>query len=348
VFLTWEWMDVWCRVQRRNRTPYIVTARLDGRLAGLAPLVTVPRRLGPWRLQTLEFMGGGVGADHLTFLAVRERGDLLSAAVRFLADQRTQWDLLDLARIDEGLARRFIAEFSDDDRFRLVVAPSDISPVLSLPESWHALAAALKSDLPAKIDYYHRRLAREIANVRFHRVEDDATFDLAWGDLVRLHTRRWRERGLRGAFADETFERFHRQFARRALQRGWLRLYRLEVDGHGVAVLYCLQMRERVSYVQGGFDPAMGRYSVGTLLVAHAIREAIEEHAREFDFLRGAEPYKMRWATSVRQDYHLRLIPKRHRSIMALAWLQQSARVRGRLKAVMNVAGSRLRSAPKH
>ena len=50
------------------------------------------------------------------------------------------------------------------------------------------------------------------------------------------------------------------------------------------------------SYYQAGRDPALEREAVGFVLLAHTIREAIEEGTREYRFGRGAEPFKLRFA----------------------------------------------------
>ena len=61
------------------------------------------------------------------------------------------------------------------------------------------------------------------------------------------------------------------------------------------AVLYCFAFRDRTCYYQGGFEPTLGKLSLGTVLTSHAIRAAVDEGRSEFDFLRGEEPYKDRW-----------------------------------------------------
>ena len=57
-------------------------------------------------------------------------------------------------------------------------------------------------------------------------------------------------------------------------------------------MLYCFNHGGKGYYYQGGFEPQLARYSPGTVLTAHAIRDAIDRGASEFDFLRGDEPYK--------------------------------------------------------
>ena len=41
-----------------------------------------------------------------------------------------------------------------------------------------------------------------------------------------------------------------------------------------------------------GYDPEMSFYSVGLLMNAICLKDAIEQGAVYFDFLRGSEPYK--------------------------------------------------------
>jgi CelD/BcsL family acetyltransferase involved in cellulose biosynthesis len=48
------------------------------------------------------------------------------------------------------------------------------------------------------------------------------------------------------------------------------------------------------------FDPLFEDLSPGTLIIAHAIEEALREGAVRFDFLRGREPYKYLWGTQDR------------------------------------------------
>ena len=51
----------------------------------------------------------------------------------------------------------------------------------------------------------------------------------------------------------------------------------------------------RAYYYIGGFDPSRARLSPGTIMIGHAIEEAIGAGARTFDFLRGREAYKYAW-----------------------------------------------------
>jgi CelD/BcsL family acetyltransferase involved in cellulose biosynthesis len=88
-----------------------------------------------------------------------------------------------------------------------------------------------------------------------------------------------------------------------------LRLYGLRLGGAAVAALYAMQAHGRAYYYAGGFDPALGALSPGTMAVGHAIEEAVREGCREFDFLRGREGYKYRWGAEDRPTYRRCLWP---------------------------------------
>lgn len=88
---------------------------------------------------------------------------------------------------------------------------------------------------------------------------------------------------------------FHYRFAQEAVNTGLLRLGVIEQGGQILGVIYAMAVNQTVFFYQSGFDPDAKSLSPGSVLVAHTIREAIEGGAQHFDFLRGPEPYKLRW-----------------------------------------------------
>jgi hypothetical protein len=82
--------------------------------------------------------------------------------------------------------------------------------------------------------------------------------------LMRLHAARWGA----GAF-EGTAGAFHRDFAHRALDAGWLRLWLMEVDGRPVAAWYGFRFGGVDAFYQSGRDQSWDRYSVGSQLLVH-------------------------------------------------------------------------------
>ena len=88
----------------------------------------------------------------------------------------------------------------------------------------------------------------------------------------------------------------HHEFARAALDHGWLRLWLLELDGRPLAAWYGLRFADAEWFYQSGRDPAADTEHVGFVLLAHTIRAAIQDGVGDYPLLRGDEEYKSRFA----------------------------------------------------
>ena len=100
---------------------------------------------------------------------------------------------------------------------------------------------------------------------------------------------------------------FHHAMTQVALERQWLRLYVLKLDGAPVAALYGFLYQGVFYFYQSGYDPRYRKHSVGLLTMGLAIKSAIDEGAEQYDMLHGDESYKFHWAKDVRELEHLEL-----------------------------------------
>jgi CelD/BcsL family acetyltransferase involved in cellulose biosynthesis len=178
---------------------------------------------------------------------------------------------------------------------------------------WDQYLAGRSRGLRSQLGRKQRSLRREheVGFRRTRRVEE-VPADLQ--TLFSLHDARWAERPGNSALADPAIRAFHLEFASAAIERGWLRLYLMEVDETPIAALYGWLIGGRWSYYQAGFDPAWSRHSPGFLLLTETIREAIEEGASEYDMLLGDEAFKRRFATSSRAARTVLLAPRGHQA----------------------------------
>jgi CelD/BcsL family acetyltransferase involved in cellulose biosynthesis len=105
-------------------------------------------------------------------------------------------------------------------------------------------------------------------------------------------------------------------FAAAALERGWLRLWLLEVDGEPIAAWYGWRLGGRYAYYNSGFDPERSQLRPGLVLLAGVIRAALEEGAEEFDFLLGDESYKFRFAEDSRTVHNVTVARAWHPALL--------------------------------
>lgn len=156
--------------------------------------------------------------------------------------------------------------------------------------------------------YYRRRLARtdpftiEQATL--------ATFDSSFSALERLHEEQWQQRGGHGVLSTARDRRFHREVARRFLACKLLHLYELRTRNHLIGVFYGFAHNNRTYFYLSGFDPAYAKFSIGTILIGHAVEQTFAQGFQEFDFQRGQESHKYKWGA--RDEFtFLKLISKR-------------------------------------
>jgi CelD/BcsL family acetyltransferase involved in cellulose biosynthesis len=287
LFATPEWNRVWWSHFGQNRTLHLVGARVDGRLAALAPLCTRTVlggiRIRQW-LGSEEADRGGLllapGAESLA-------GDLLRRA---LGDPG--WDLADLWCVPAGDAT--------GSAWRTIVEGGGLhhhhesllcqNPVLDLrTDEW--TEGVRREQLGRK----RRALGRQ-GEVRVTFPKDADAVEAALTDLQTLHAKRWREAGEISRLTLPGYWAWVRGIAREASDRGWLYLPRLEADGRLVATGLFVLYRRRLFQWINGHALEFHRHSP-FLLLQHAVIEHLRtgDVADVLDFGRGDEWYKSRW-----------------------------------------------------
>jgi CelD/BcsL family acetyltransferase involved in cellulose biosynthesis len=99
--------------------------------------------------------------------------------------------------------------------------------------------------------------------------------------------------------------RFHLETAERFAARGMLRLHALQCGGRMLAMRYGFRRGDRCFDCLSAFDRSQARSGPDVLLMAETVRQAIEEGAREIDFLCGPEDLKYRWGARERVNRRL-------------------------------------------
>lgn len=326
IYQTWEWNDAWWKHFRAGKRLYLLQARRNGRLIGIAPFYVSRHYNMPLRRLALLSTGS---ADYLDVIATDERAyDVCGAFLRYL-DRTGGFDLADLQQLSPDSLLRIHAgtlETAPELSRHAAVVAQEPCPFLPLPPSWQEFSGRLGKKMRSNIGYYDRLLTRTFEDVST-RLAGPEEIEEGLSALFALHQRRWNARFLPGVLGGGATQAFHRLAAERFSGRGWLKLHLTTIGGRPVAALYCFVYRRRYYYYLGGFDPDLARYSLGTVLTARAIEDAIDEGCELFDFLRGAEPYKYRWLPEERTNARLLLFhpnSARSRAMLALTRLERS------------------------
>jgi len=304
-FLSWEWQYTWWRTFGQRRAVWILEARdSGGRLAGLLALtarssLAAPRR---WTLLT----NGIAGSDALDVL-VRPGfgGAVREAMAHAVAEGIPRWDMLDMEDMPFGTATAAAFRGALQPRgVRFAVEPRFACPGFALRGTFAEHLARLR-----RRETYGRR-RRWLEKQPGYRIAVTTSAEEApeaIEDFLRLHHLRWDVEGGSAGIPRGLVEDFHRDVAPLLAGRGWLRLYRMSVEGRSIASVYGLELGGRFYYYQSGMDPAWNQRSPGLVLIGATVEDAYARKLADYDFLRGTEPHKLDWAGDRRETCALRL-----------------------------------------
>ncbi|HEX2497047.1 MAG TPA: GNAT family N-acetyltransferase, partial [Gaiellaceae bacterium] len=295
----------------------------DGEIAALVPLFVWSTR----PLRTLRLLGHGHG-DRLGPICAHDNVPMATEALR-----------LALAAEPHDV---FVGDWVAGDRDWAQVLGGRVVrttgyPILDLEgDSWPEFFARQSTRFRKSVRFGRNRLERHDAYE--YRYATPATFERDLDAAFRLHRARFGDHS--GCLFCGEHEAFQREFAAIALERGWLRLLLLEVDGEPVGLDYGFFFQDAYFAYQGGRDPAWDRESVGFLLEVESIRRTLEEGGSEYRFLGGEEDYKYRYAAA---DPRLEtvVVPGSRRGRVASAAVNAAWRLPGAKSLFRRVASAR-------
>jgi CelD/BcsL family acetyltransferase involved in cellulose biosynthesis len=336
LFLTWEWLHSWwTHVGGRSRLALLAVRRGE-RLVGLAPLQSQQGAFGGERL---EFLGiGRAGSDYLDVIARRgAEPEVVTSLARHVAGSGAVLDLRQV-RLVGSTASGMLHELRRSG-CSIRSARTHRCPFIDLAgRSWEEYLGSLGGEHR----YSFRRKLRRL------RAQHDLSVEVVSSErqrsalvpvLFELHRLRWSERGSDGLAG---LEAFHECVSRLALERGWLRLYILKLDGTPAAALYGFRYGRVFYYYQAGFDPRWRGASVGSVMLGLTIERALREGAAEFDMLHGQEPYKFHWGCRSRRLARVTVFPRAARPRLSLGMASAAVAARSLLRRLPADLAARL------
>ncbi len=254
-FLTWEWLHSWWTHLHGDAALKVIAVRDGNDLIAIAPLMITPGAV-PW-FSRLEFLGRGhAGSDYLDVIVrIGRETEALRAIARFLETRKMA---LRLDHLPEGSLGAQLAERLASEGWAASTAPDGVCPVIALGgHTWDSYLATLGSAHRANVRRRLRGAAQQF-NMRFEQVTTDSGRREALEALAGFHERRFRTGRGSTTFLTPALRAFQDDATRRALDRGWLRMYVLWLDDVPAAVMYGFLYNRQFYFYQHGFDD---RYS---------------------------------------------------------------------------------------
>jgi CelD/BcsL family acetyltransferase involved in cellulose biosynthesis len=210
-------------------------------------------------------------------------------------DAYPDWDVCDWQDLDASTA---LTGLGEDRRFR--VRPYEAVPCtqISLAEDFDAYWEQLGPDLRRNVRRYRAKAERE-GTLDF-QVSDRASPETL-GAFIRLHAKRWEQRGEPGVLAANGSDGFLEEIACRFASMGMLRLFTLRFKNEIAAAIISFPFRQQAFSYLSAFDPQYERLGFGNAVLYESLRYCCREGFRAWDFLRGDESYKSHWGASRRE-----------------------------------------------
>ncbi len=290
-FLAFDWQRAWAELfTNGQRRLHVVTVHQGAEIVGIAPwVVSEPARATQPRC--LRFLGAEHTAfDYLDVLCAphAERAVAVALYAHLFGPEAPRWHRLELQGVRADSAFLFhLGECFAEAGKPVTVSAGIYCPTRGLDAG--SVVERLSARRQKRLRYEQHVLERAGRLSLETRSAHEPEFDAALATLAALYRKRWG--------GDRDALRCVEAYARRAGSASDLRVDLLQLDGRALAGLLQIQRGNALFLYLTGVDrEAFPKLSVGNVLLALALERAAGEGVQHYDFLRGAEDYKLLWS----------------------------------------------------
>jgi CelD/BcsL family acetyltransferase involved in cellulose biosynthesis len=309
-FLTWEWLFSWAECfLDNNRSLYILLFHDNKGLVGIAPLYIERRKIGPFPLREMRFLGTPeAGSDYLSVIVRKGTEEKVANAFYdflIMGDcHKIYWDVAVLSEwpANNLFLVHLIERIRGQGRY-LEYDTSAYCPVVKLSASEAEYHAQFSASWKKKVKQDIRVINRE-KNVIHEEIRGDA-IAAKIPEFFRLYEEKG---GWSSAKVQPVVQRLIKKYDNEAP----VQIDLLSINGQLVAGLLHLEYQDTRSMFLMAVDKKYNpKVSIGNFLVGKSIKNAIDSGYSFYDFLKGMESYKFHWATEGNRTVQLTFWQKR-------------------------------------
>jgi len=185
--------------------------------------------------------------------------------------------------------------------YKVEIEQEDVTSGIDLPGTWDEYLGILNKKDRHELRRKLRRMDAQ-TDWKWYSISEPAKVSERLGEFISLMRL---SRADKDEFMTPERELFFHNITQRMAEMGQLQLYFLDMDGSTVATSLCFDYGGSRLLYNSGYDPEYGYFSVGLLLNAMCLKDAIDQGLTYFDFLRGPEPYKAHLGGQQRSLYQM-------------------------------------------
>lgn len=317
----------------------VVTARIDGRLKAVLPLLRERSSFNGLPLKKLT--------THIPMTVTRigliqsagPEGGAASAAVWKRLKDVPGWQMIELREAHAESPVSQLIRCAQADRYPTASVPMFCNPYLPIPPYDPAKPFSVEPRnhrKRSKLRKVLRDLGKPAEHLRLKRF-DQWDRD-ALQRFYKLEASGWKGREGSAILSVPPMLKFHDQITEAASRFGYLTLYELYLDGHHVAGHLGFTYRGRYFMPKVAYDENYGQYDVGHLIVYFILQDCAQRGLRAFEFLGGSDPWKMAWTSHVREQKSFLIF---RRSPLGYLLCATQSRIKPALKDLLTRVGGR-------
>ena len=293
LFLTSQWQKVWWDTFGDGHTMCGFTYPESNEISAIASLA----KSG----DTVSFIGSEDTFDYNDFL-IRPGHEVGFYQTLLDCMEEQKFGMLRLVSLREtSPTLQILPDLARKHGYTVEVKEEDVTSGIGLPSTWDEYLSLLNKKDRHELRRKIRRMDSQ-TDWKWYSLTEPTEVNERLGEFIKLMRQ---SRADKDEFMTPERERFFYNIAQRMSELGLLQLYFLHMDGVTVATSLCFDYGGSRLLYNSGYDPEYAYYSVGLLLNAMCLKDAIEQGLTYFDFLRGPEPYKAHLGGQQRNLYQM-------------------------------------------
>ncbi len=323
IFLTYDWCRIWWKYYGQKRDLRILVFQKGSDLVGIVPLFFEKIWLGPVSVRAAKLVGSDHTMAQFSLPIVR---DHIAEVVDGLFESlmKEEWDIIHIGPLAglynqyDVLREALLGTFGDG----CIVSCKEkqVQTYFFVADTWESHMATMSKNARRSIKRKYKALGEVMQRWPGELTSDVATVqdvDEMFLAFVGMHQKHWKKLGKLGHFGDwpDSFD-FHKEMVHAQLPYDRLRLMRIHWGECCLAYEYAYKFGDKyLAFLNSRTDwQDVVDVSIGTIIFAEQMKNAIDEKVKYIDDMRAKYDYKMRLGGklfSMRDIYIFRRQPLR-------------------------------------
>jgi CelD/BcsL family acetyltransferase involved in cellulose biosynthesis len=303
-FSTYEWLSTWWRHFGKKKRLLCLLFQKKGELIGIAPLFSKLEITKGCPVRTIYFLGSPV-SDRADFILGKDGAEVLKRFFQFLQEEYRKWDMMVLEQLPEdSVSVGMLRYFSKKSGLYFESFEQTKCPYIPLTKELSQQMERRGKQAVKDVRRKYRRL-QDVGKVGFSRsiVHKDINEVIKIAREVDLKSHKYPDKTL---FTNPQMSSFLKEVAQVFSEKKWFDFSVLSLNDIPIAYEIGFRYKNKLFSYTASYDERYARFSPGIGLMYRVIQDSIDLGLKEYDLLRGDQPYKWRWAKAFRR--HLKII----------------------------------------